>query len=200
MFMNCHKAGSAGMMITSGTLRLVHSSLNVAWEKFLFIDPLTGSSVNTDDPLEHVIRLDDLELARGRIGRVFRGQVQDSSPNLRVIVKLVAPTSSMVKGPHGPHRLLYPRVQRKPDVAASLLSDLAHEARIYASSSPGLRSLQGTVVPLCLGYTVNEHATSACLILEDAGEALAFPYKRLPFAERSVLLFQQYSPLIFTPP
>ncbi len=81
---------------------------------------------------------------------------------------------------------MYQNVQRQLDVAASLLSDVAHEACTYASSSPGLRSLQRPIILLCVGYAVNEHATSACLVFEEAGKTL---YKRLPFAKRLVLLF-----------
>ncbi|KAF8332334.1 uncharacterized protein EI90DRAFT_848103 [Cantharellus anzutake] len=174
-------------MILFGTLRLLHDGLDVAREPFRFIDPWSRSLGNIENEPERVVRLNEEELARGRIGRVFRGQLEDSSSILHVVVKLVAPTSFITQSPHGARHFLYSNQHRKRNNAAPFLLDLAHEARIYASSSPGLRSLQGSIVPLCIGYAVNERATSACLILEDAGDALPFPYKRLPLPERRTL-------------
>ncbi|KAF9512587.1 hypothetical protein BS47DRAFT_1394044 [Hydnum rufescens UP504] len=121
--------------------------------------------------------LEDGELARGRLGRVFRGVLQyegrnnDAQP-LSVIVKLVAPRASFISLDSGYRRSLYPIIQRKDDVSDALLTDLAHEASLYESTS-ALAPLQGTVVPRCYGYARNPSAGAACLILEDAGKAVA---------------------------
>ncbi|KDQ18721.1 hypothetical protein BOTBODRAFT_29094 [Botryobasidium botryosum FD-172 SS1] len=119
------------------------------------------------------------EVARGRIGRVYRGLCCHGTP---LVLKLAHPSAPR----------LYPKPQRQPDAARALLADLDHEASLYHTR---LLPLQGSpawqeadphaVVPHCYGYFHNEHA--ACLVLEDCGTALSFPYRRLPIEDRRQL-------------
>jgi hypothetical protein len=167
-------------------LELVHPQLESDYTTFEFVDPL-----NFDDPNASkrsvVIRLVETELDRGRIGRVFKGLMISKTPDgfdrLSVIVKLVSPHAAFISPNNGSRRWLYPSIQRKNDVTNTLLADLAHEARLYVSPS-ALASLQGIVVPRCYGYACNSSAKAACLILEDVGKVLTFPYRRLPIDDR----------------
>lgn len=178
-------------------LRLLHPQLELEYTTFVFVDPLGSDDPNTSNN-SATITLEECELARGRIGRVFKGLLRyetlDDPQPLSVILKLVAPLASLVYPHSGYRRLLYPAIQRKNDAPDVLLADLAHEARLYASPS-ALASLQGTVVPRCYGYARNSSANAACLILEDAGKALTFPYRRLPIEDRWVKAASNISPM-----
>lgn len=122
------------------------------------------------------MELDPEELGRGHIGRVFKGRLPAQEPEsegLKALVKLVYPTGP----PVDTYRPLYSKQDQES--ASKLFSLLEHEALLYHSN---LYSTDGHVTPICYGYFLSPIA--ACLVLEDCGSALTFPYRKLPFEDR----------------
>lgn len=130
----------------------------------------------------YTINLDESEVGKGRIGRVFRGVMRgDSSTSIEhVVVKLVAPATKLVMK-DGKRHSVYHSSQRTAASIEALLGDLAYEALQYAQFLP---ALQGSVVPRFFGHGVSEDGKAAIMVLEDAGVALTFPYQRLPEEDR----------------
>jgi hypothetical protein len=156
-------------------LRLKHSGLAapLLLKQNGFVPP-SPSSVDSGEEEQAAtdgvtvdIVLDETELGRGRIGRVFTGVMDDTHS---VVVKLVFPVGRI----HG--KRLYPKEIR--DQPQKILDEIHHEGEIYGR----ITSLHGIVVPKYYGCFSNEYAI--CLVMENAGRALPFPYKRLPLDDR----------------
>lgn len=167
-------------------------------------------------PYDYTIELEEQEVGKGRLGRVFRGVMTrhdatqkvdpsttpspapsfsssfvttpSSSTDLyigpgqaeRVVVKLVAPLTK-IRMRDGLRHSIYHQSQRSREKVQTLLAEIEHEALQYAQFLP---ALQGTVVPRFFGHGVIAESDAAIMVLEDAGQALGFPYPRLPDEDR----------------
>lgn len=165
----------------------------------------------------YTIDLEDREIGKGRLGRVFRGVMTRHAPTdsttatststaassyssltlnsssgvytgpgliERVVVKLVAPLAK-IRMQDGARHSIYHHSQRTKENVQTLISEIEHEALQYAQFLP---ALQGTVVPRFFGHGVATESQAAIMVLEDAGQALSFPYQRLPDEDRQVFL------------